>query len=442
LCGIADDRSPSKKQQQNNNRTTTITTNDNNTQVLLFHGHACAAGGDALVDLLDYLASHVALLNSGELQRELTALAETEEAELRAVQALPDARARAEALAARAPSEALRRQEVTLRFQTAVAAVGVLRCLCSHAERDLPLPALSRLVQTHDLPLALVPLIENPPWTRRRERSNNTYKQGEKEGEGGRASPPAYWEKYVDFSWQRVANKDLLLLTKAEAQPWLALFHLVASGRVRERYHLNAFRKGQLLRVRRYLHEALLDQLPVLADVRRFLDEAALLDAPEPTAGPAAFLLEEVAAVRAAVLAGVPGKEGSEARVGWCAAVAERQLREHFAAPGGDARDEDLKALAAVYGPEWVDAVLATTSAGAAAIVDTEEPEREREREGQRQEEGACGHCGKAAAKRCGRCQQAWYCGRACQAAAWTRHRKACGAAAAAAAKQQVQQQE
>ena len=388
--------------------------------MLLFHGHACAAGGDALVDLLDYLAAQVALLNSGQLQRDLASLAQTEEGELRAILAMPDARARAEALAGRcSPAEALRRQELTLRFQTAVAAVGVLRCLCAHAERDLPLPALSRLVQTHDLPLALVPLIENPPWTRRRE-------QEEGKGEKGSGSGAYYWEKYVDFGWQRVANPDLLLLSKCEAQPWLALFHCLASPRVRARYHLHSFRKGQLLRVRRYLYEALLDQLPVLADVRRFLDEASLVEAPEPTGGPAAFLLEEVAAVRASVLAGAPA--AAEERERWGAALAARQLEAHFAGHGGDARDEDLKALAAGYGLEWVDAVLATTGGGAAAAaaaagaggnVDTEEEEGKGE--------GACGQCGKPAAKRCGSCQKAWYCGRACQGAAWKTHRKVCG---------------
>ena len=189
--------------------------------MLLFHPHAAAAGGDALVDLVDYAAAQVALLNSGELQRDLSALADAEAQELHALQALPDPPARVEALSrGRDPEETLRRQELTLRFQTAVAAVGVLRCLCAHAERDLSLSALARLLQTHDLPLALVPLIENPPWTRRREGAGG--------GGGG-----VVWEKYVDFAWRHVPTQDLLLLTKCEAQPWLALFHLLASPRAR-----------------------------------------------------------------------------------------------------------------------------------------------------------------------------------------------------------------
>ena len=39
----------------------------------------------------------------------------------------------------------------------------------------------------------------------------------------------------------------------------------------------------------------------------------------------------------------------------------------------------------------------------------------------------SCAHCGvRGATSRCSRCRQVVYCGRACQAAAWGRHRKLC----------------
>ena len=105
----------------------------------------------------------------------------------------------------------------------------------------------------------------------------------------------------------------------------------------------------------------------------------------------------------------------------WCEQAAARQLEAHFASHGGDARDQDLKALAGVYGPEWADAVLSSTAAkkGERVIGDTEG-------EGAEEGGGPCGHCGQPAAKRCGQCQKAWYCGRDCQVAAWKRHRRAC----------------
>ncbi len=43
-------------------------------------------------------------------------------------------------------------------------------------------------------------------------------------------------------------------------------------------YHLDTLRKGTMLRARKYLNNVLLDQLPVLGDVQRYLDEIAILD--------------------------------------------------------------------------------------------------------------------------------------------------------------------
>lgn len=95
-----------------------------------------------------------------------------------------------------------------------------------------------------------IPLIENPPWTRRLANGN--------------------WQKLIDQKWTNVARIDLLKISKLEGQPWLMLYSLLAKSVFRERYVINNFRKGQLLRVRKYINEILLDQLPILADIQVF----------------------------------------------------------------------------------------------------------------------------------------------------------------------------
>lgn len=184
------------------------------------------------------------------------------------------------------------------------------------------------------------------------------------------------WQKYQEGKWQEVDPTDLLRLTKHEGQPWLVLFNLMVllaaatvvlfvcvcvvavclcvfvSGCVsvclwacvclshaslllhtqcdaecRKRYHFHSARKTGVLRVRKYLNEILLDQLPVLADVQvrcqclcllnspscccelrvlitvplpslqqRYMDELTLMDVPEPTqfAKSSALILEQV----------------------------------------------------------------------------------------------------------------------------------------------------
>lgn len=81
-------------------------------------------------------------------------------------------------------------------------------------------------------------------------------------------------------------------------QMWLALYHLICKKEFRENYHFHSFRKSTLLRVRKYLNEVMLDQLPVLADVQRFMDELAIVDMPAPTSFGSSLMMQQVATVR------------------------------------------------------------------------------------------------------------------------------------------------
>jgi hypothetical protein len=77
--------------------------------------------------------------------------------------------------------------------------------------------AMSRVLDTHDLLCSLVPVLENPPWTRRLPLSNQWQKR---DGDGQK--------------WNDVANADLLTkMTKIEGQVWIALFSLVCNAEVR-----------------------------------------------------------------------------------------------------------------------------------------------------------------------------------------------------------------
>jgi len=414
-------------------------------EVLFYHLKACEAVGDGLVDLVDYCAGKMALLNaevfssssSSSSSRSTKAAVGGGEGAGGGSGNDSDVRARAAALAERDPEESLKEQARMIDFQVAITAVGILRLLCGYID-DLPLSVGTRLVHTHDTPLALIPLLENPPWTRKRHNSTN-----------GNSS----WEKLgPDFHWHHVAPPDLLLLTKHEAQAWLMLFHLLTSPQIRQRYHLNRYRKAQLLRLRKYMTEPLLDQIPVLADVRRYLDELALMDVPEPTAAagggrggggrgggggggaPGLLLVEQVAQLRAGVLAGMRGKGGREGgeEERW-EGLARVVLEENFGREGGDAQDEDLRRLASVYSSEWVEEVVASTAAGGGKATAAGGGGGEGRGAG-----GLCSNCEKEASKRCGRCNASeWYCGRECQVAKWKSHKAACDAVVLARAEQQ-----
>ena len=269
--------------------------------VCLHHAHAVETLGDTAVELVDYLARRLVDLNArGKIWAkkgaaaandakerakgaESTAAATTSDSDSSkkkptAEEVKAEARATLQEIEAKAErgAEELDEQANDVLFQVSVGCATLARYLCEHINQ-LPLSVMARATDTHDLLCLVIPILENPPWTRRLE--------------GGT------WQKLVENNWVDTEAKDLLTLTKTEAQVWLTLFALICNNELRKRYHFNSWRKGQLLRARRYMNEVLLDQLPVLADVQRFMDELALMEVPQPTAeqgGSSVLMMEQV----------------------------------------------------------------------------------------------------------------------------------------------------
>ncbi|KAA0147302.1 hypothetical protein FNF27_07038 [Cafeteria roenbergensis] len=232
-----------------------------------------------------------------------------------------------------------------------VACVGILRYLAEHAS-SLSLAGVVRMVETHDLVLALVPLLENPPWVRRRQSPPPRTGDASAAPAGGasHAAAPgaASWEKLIDNRWTAVAAPDLLKLSQPEAQAWLALHMLLSHEEVRKRWPMHSYRKTTLMRVRRYLNPVLLDQLPPLAGLQRFLDESSVMDAPSATSEGLGrrVLLEASPELTEAVIAGATGLPAVRQRA--AAIIRERPAAAAAQGPGpGQGSDEpDPVALA------------------------------------------------------------------------------------------------
>ncbi|KAL7439227.1 hypothetical protein ACHAXM_007839 [Skeletonema potamos] len=230
-------------------------------------------------------------------------------------------------------------------YKSAVAAVSLSRYLCENVE-ELPASIVSRMLEVHDFPILMVPLIEEPPWTRRR--------QVEQRKDDCTISK-IVWEKLNDHNeWSEVLPKDLLVLTKTEGQPWFELYHLTASKVCRETYGLDEFRKAQLMRLRRYIHESLIDQLPVLQEVARYLDELSILGVPatgrgahrpSSIASSSGLLLQRVDSLRESVIGRKSTHDDDHLD-----SIIQRQWGEIFSSID-DSTDEYLKMIALnVYG--------------------------------------------------------------------------------------------
>ncbi|CCI41865.1 unnamed protein product [Albugo candida] len=168
------------------------------------------------------------------------------------------------------PGEELTRQEMELEFRITVQSLTILRYICQELH-TLSLSIVSRLLDKHDVLLTLVVLIENSPWTHRTVATNTQANGNEK------ASTTTIWKKFVHQKWKVIEPSELLVLTPTEAQAWIAVYYLLCTESSRSHYEITQFRKDQLLRIRKYINEVLVDQLPFLADVQRYLDELALM---------------------------------------------------------------------------------------------------------------------------------------------------------------------
>lgn len=253
-------------------------------EVALFHRTTCEEAGDALVDLVDWCVRkfrHLLATPNHELVRQVTSAKEF--AEWDSVRALDE-------------------QFVECEFQVCMCAISIVRFLTDHRVA-VPLAVTTRLLETHDVLLLLVPLMEKAPWVRKN-RIN------------GRI------QKFEEHEWQDVEADDEGRLPKLHSQLWLAIYNLVMDGECRSRYELTSFRRENLLRLRRYINEVVIDQLPPLTNLHRTLEELSIsgqFTGAGNTPAPTPFVVELVAEARESILRTYDGQWQD---------VADAQLRD------------------------------------------------------------------------------------------------------------------
>ncbi|KAK9815647.1 hypothetical protein WJX72_007380 [[Myrmecia] bisecta] len=233
-------------------------------EVSLFHQQACeSVAEEALVELCDWCYRKLVYLNT-----EAHNTAEPRERDVRALLNQP-------------PEEELREKVADIEFGTAMCALTILRYLSDYVG-SLPLGVMSRLVGANDTIMALLPLLDRPPWVRRRQKQT---------------------EKYIGNRWTVVEPAERLKLTQADAQVWLALHNLVVDAKCRAKYDFDEHRREALVRVKRYMNEVLFDQLPLLKDLQRVIDEISLgFAADAKDAQQSRLIIEQVPTLRDALL--------------------------------------------------------------------------------------------------------------------------------------------
>ncbi|XP_076605832.1 zinc finger MYND domain-containing protein 10 isoform X2 [Chaetodon auriga] len=311
-------------------------------ETILFHKDSCEAADDSVLDLVDYCHRKLTLLASKATRESITTRDQHN-------------------LTGKAAE--LQVQSAALEFEISLKAVSVLRYITDHTES---ISVINRMLCTHNMPCVLVQLIDCCPWSRCTE---------------GKV------EKHINGRWQKIPAEDHLKMTKVDGQVWISLHNLLLKEDCQRKYDFNNFNKNQLLKLRSFLTEVLIDQLPNLLELQRYLAHLAVTDPAPPRKE---LVLEQIPEIWNHIV-----KENS----GKWKAIAKYQVKETLNPSESDLRLQ-AQSLAQTYNLDVMESLL---------------PEKPK-----------CGSCGKEAAKRCSRCQGEWYCQRECQVKHWPKHKKAC----------------
>lgn len=297
--------------------------------ILLYHRTACNEAGDYLIDLIDWCYRKLIKLNT-----------RTEETEERST-----------------GEQDYNTQINELDFAMGIESLSIIRFISDHL-KDFSLSVVQQLVEQCDIFCILVPLMETKPW-----------KKNTKAGK----------MVYENQQWQK--SKDIMKIPKAEAQIWLTIYNLFMNFDVRNKYELNSYRKQNLLRLRKFINEVVIDQITVLGDLLRALEELGLMPDSLPSKI-SAFVIQQLPELQDKISCNQNWEEIA-------AYHKENYLVESL---------EEQKASMELM-MKGIDDIL---------------------------EEPICAECGNLATNRCSKCHHEWYCSRKCQVSAWKKHKQIC----------------
>ncbi|KAM9533639.1 zinc finger MYND domain-containing protein 10 isoform 1-T1 [Guaruba guarouba] len=324
-------------------------------ETVFFYKEVCGSAEDSILDLIDYCHRKLALLAAQSAKGQTATPA----------QLCP------EDLASPSSMQELQKQAEAMEFEIALKALSVLRFITDQVE-SLPLSALTRMLSTHNLPCLLVELVEHCPWSC---------------WEAGKL------KKFENGAWHNVPPEDQVKMTKLDGQVWIALLNLLLSPECQRKYHFDGFNRSQLLKLRVFLTDVLVDQLPNLVEMQRFLSHLAVT---EPAPPKKDLVLEQVPFIWDHILKKNAGK--------W-KAIAKHQVK-HVFRPTEEELKLQARRWAETYSLDMMEALA---------------PDKPR-----------CRVCGAEAAKQCSLCRNEWYCSRACQVQHWQKHKIACNLMAGA----------
>lgn len=255
-------------------------------------------------------------------------------------------------------------KKIELEFDIGMRCVSILRYLAEFSD-NLPLCVLSRMLATHDVPYLLVQLIESRPWGKENEEGENMI---------------------YNAGWKKEKPSEEGKICKIEGQVWFGLRELLLNPKCAPYYEITEHRLSHLLKLQKYLHETVLDQISPLIELKQWLSYLSI--SASQSKAPRGVNVELMPQIKSSIVEKYHKK--------W------KKLARHQSKFIYKSDVEYFKNAAVILSDAYDFDKL--------DCIDAKE----------------CSLCHQPAVKRCSKCKNAWYCGRECQVKDWAKHKVVC----------------
>ncbi|KAJ3330979.1 CRISPR-associated protein 1 [Blyttiomyces sp. JEL0837] len=266
-------------------------------EILFYKKEAVIAGGSILSSLADYCSRKMAILNAWEFDDDK----------------IEDKEKKAKELLDMTEEKSLQDRNKELAFAIAINSLSILRYMTDFIN-ELELPIVTQILNKNETICSAVYLLEKSPWLR------EYYHKGEKK---------KVISRFDSGNWKIIPRDELPRLSKVEAQVWIMLYNLLLDPECRRKYIYTTQNKEIILRLKNFLEEELVDQLPVLVHLQRYLEELIIFDpSSDVSVIKSNFLVEEMSGIEDELKDGKTFKEIANAFKKLMAGETTSSLRE------------------------------------------------------------------------------------------------------------------
>ena len=157
--------------------------------------------------------------------------------------------------------------------------INILRYFTQHLSK-IPLSIIKRFMDQYEILSLVTQLLHQKPWQITNV-SNENFQNNLHDStsiSSNTANKPLQIYQYIDKKFQ--LYNDRYKVIAIEGQIWLIIYHLLCDPKCKNLYQMTTIRKTCILSLKKYLNQILLNQLPFLSLLQRYIEELRIIEYP------------------------------------------------------------------------------------------------------------------------------------------------------------------